>query len=73
MNFIDKKVSVKHATGILAKNGIEVNESEASTILDFLYRMAKTYNKKDGGQNSNDLKEKSNPEKMLQGTHYHVF
>ncbi|MGJ1312231.1 MULTISPECIES: hypothetical protein [Sphingobacterium] len=45
MNFIDRKVSDKRAIAILAKNGIQVNEEEASVILDFLYLVAKNYNK----------------------------
>lgn len=47
MNFTDKKVSVNRAITILAKNGIEVNDDEATVIVDFLYLMAKNY-KKDG-------------------------
>jgi ribosomal protein S26 len=46
MNFIDKRVSIKHAIAILAKNGIRLDEKGASIILDFLYLVAKTYNKK---------------------------
>ncbi|MFD1769586.1 hypothetical protein [Sphingobacterium suaedae] len=45
MNFIDKKVSVKRAIAILAKNGIQVDEDEGTVILDFLYLMAKNYKK----------------------------
>lgn len=45
MNFIDKKVSDKRAIATLAKDGIQVNEEEASVILDFLYLVAKNYNK----------------------------
>lgn len=51
MNFIDKRISVKHAITILTKNGIRVDEKEASIILDFLYLMAKTYSKKYSGHN----------------------
>ncbi len=47
MNFSDKKVSVKRAIAILAKNGIEVDDDEATVIVDFFYLMAKNY-KKDG-------------------------
>lgn len=46
MSFIDKKVSVRRAITILAKNGIEVNEGEAKVILDFLYLMAKNHKKR---------------------------
>jgi len=45
MNFTDKKVSVKRAITILAKNGIEVDDDEATVIVDFLYLMAKNYKK----------------------------
>lgn len=45
MNFTDKKVSVKRAMMILAKNNIEVDEEEATVILDFLYLMAKNHKK----------------------------
>lgn len=45
MNFIDKKVSVKRAITILAKNGIDVNDDEITVIIDFLYLMSKNYNK----------------------------
>ena len=44
-NFRDKKISVKHAITILAKNNIEVNEAEATLILDFLYHIAATFQK----------------------------
>lgn len=42
-NFIDRKVSVKRAITLLAKNKIPVNENEAATILNFLYHIAKAY------------------------------
>ncbi|HEY0243929.1 MAG TPA: hypothetical protein VGC01_00055, partial [Mucilaginibacter sp.] len=42
-NYRDRKVSVKRTISVLAKNNIQVDESEAGVILDFLYRMAKTY------------------------------
>ncbi len=45
MNFIDKKVSVRRAITILAKNGIEVDDDEANVIVDFLYLMAKNLTK----------------------------
>lgn len=45
MNFIDKKVSVKRAVAILAKNGIQLDDEEAIVIIDFLYLMAKNYKK----------------------------
>ncbi|WJK01283.1 hypothetical protein [Elizabethkingia anophelis] len=45
MNFIDKNVSVKQAIIILAKNGIQINENEATIILELLYLVSKNYNK----------------------------
>jgi hypothetical protein len=42
-NFTDKKVSTKQAVTILAKNGIKVNEDEATVILNFLYLVAKLH------------------------------
>ncbi|MGH2624831.1 MAG: hypothetical protein ACRDE7_14275 [Sphingobacterium sp.] len=45
MNFTDKKVSVRRAIKILAKNGIEVDDDEANVIVDFLYLMAKNHTK----------------------------
>lgn len=44
-NFKDKRISVKRAIAILAKNKIAVNDNEASVILDFLYHIATAYNK----------------------------
>lgn len=55
MNFIDKKVSDKRAIPILAKNGIQVTEEEASVILDFLYLVAKSYNKPEKAQEAESL------------------
>ena len=45
MNFTGKKVSVRRAITILAKNGIEVDDDEANVIVDFLYLMAKNHTK----------------------------
>lgn len=45
MNFNDKKVSIRRAITILAKNGIEVDDDEATVIVDFLYLMAKNHAK----------------------------
>lgn len=55
MNFIDKKVSDKRAIAILAKNDIQVNEEEANIILDFLYIVAKNYNKPEKAQEAESL------------------
>jgi len=56
MSFIDKKVSDKRAIAILAKNGIQVSEEEAGIILDFLYLVAKNYNKPDEDQEAESLR-----------------
>ncbi len=45
MNFTDKKVSIRRAIAILAKNGIQVEDDEATVIVDFLYLMAKNHKK----------------------------
>lgn len=45
MNFIDKKVNINQVIKILAKNDIEVDDEEASAILDFLYLISKNYSK----------------------------
>jgi len=49
MKFQEKKVSIKSAIIILAKNKIEVNANEAVVILDLLYLIAETYKKTDCG------------------------
>ena len=51
------------AMSILAKNGIQVDNTEASVILEFLYIIAKNYNKHRANQNAPNLKENSNLEK----------
>lgn len=42
-SFTEKKVPVKLAIATMAKNNIKISETYAVIILDFLYRMAKTY------------------------------
>lgn len=64
MNFTDKKISVKQAITILAKNSIEVDDDEATVIVDFLYLMAKNYKKEEEEKNQNP-KEKSNFNKIV--------
>ncbi|MGB6093342.1 MAG: PTS sugar transporter subunit IIBC [Moheibacter sp.] len=64
MNFIDKKVSVKQAITILAKNGIQVDDEETAVILDFLYFMAKNYKKTEEGRTSETPKRNRTPGKM---------
>ena len=60
MNFKERKISTGQAISILAKYGIELDYDEANIILDFLYLMAKNYNKNEKVENSYNLKEKSN-------------
>jgi hypothetical protein len=59
-NFTVKKVSLKGAIKILAKNRVEVNEDEAAIILDFLYHIAQSYYKHDAHKKMSNLKGKSN-------------
>ena len=40
-HFKDRNVSIKKAVYILAQNNIDVDEDEATIILDFLYLVAK--------------------------------
>jgi hypothetical protein len=63
MNFVDKKISVKRAIALLAKNGIQVDDNEATVILNFLYLIAKTY-QYDSNLGLKNLKEKSNCQKV---------
>jgi len=41
--FSTRKVSVELAVRILSRNGIQVNKEDGQIILDFLYRIAKTF------------------------------
>lgn len=59
-SFTDRKISLKRAISILAKNNIEVNDKEAGIILDFLYLVARNGNQKKLYKKRADLKEKSN-------------
>lgn len=52
------------AISILAKYGIDLDYNDANTILDFLYLMAKNYDKEEKVENSHNLKEKSNIVKL---------
>lgn len=45
MKFQEKKMSIKRATSILAKNNIIVDEYEANAILNFLYLIARNCQK----------------------------
>jgi len=56
INFIDRKISLNRAVAILAKSNIEVNDSEAAIILDFLYHIAQNYNKYIVHQKRDNLK-----------------
>jgi hypothetical protein len=64
MNFKERKMSANQAISILAKYGIELDYDEANIILDFLYLMAKNYNKNGKVENSHNPKEKSNLPKL---------
>ena len=44
-NFRVRNISSKRAVQILAKNNIEINDSEAAIILDCLYQIAQNHNK----------------------------
>jgi hypothetical protein len=44
-NFTVRNISLKRAVEISAKNNIEVNDSEAAIIPDFLYHIAQNHNK----------------------------
>jgi len=48
--FIDKRISPKKAVEILRQNDVQVSEEEAAVILDFLYVIAKTYNRNEESQ-----------------------
>ena len=43
--FPSRKISTKQAVKILKKNGIQVTDEQAISILDFLYLIAKTISK----------------------------
>lgn len=64
MNFIDKKVSVKKAIAILARNDIQVNEEEAVSIIDFLYLIAKNYQVTPHAPDAEALRRNRTSEKM---------
>jgi|HubBroStandDraft_5_1064220.scaffolds.fasta_scaffold247384_2 hypothetical protein len=63
-NFNDKKISVKRAAAILAKSKIQVDDNEAAIILNFLYEIAKTYNKIDSDQKPTPLSRNRTAKKM---------
>ncbi|TSJ44439.1 hypothetical protein FO440_09745 [Mucilaginibacter corticis] len=42
-HYREKRVSLKQAVSVLARNNVEVTEDEASVILDFLYQIATAY------------------------------
>jgi hypothetical protein len=44
-NFTVRNISSKRAVQFLAKNNIEINDSEAAIILGFLYQIAQNHNK----------------------------
>jgi len=56
MNFIDKKVSVQQKIETLGRQGIHVDDEEATIILDFLYLMSKNYKKIQKDENTGTLR-----------------
>lgn len=61
--FSERKVTISQTIRILYRNGIEIDEEEAKTILDFLYLLAKTAAKPETqAENTQHPKRKSNPE-----------
>lgn len=56
MNFIDKKVSVQQTIETLGRQGIHVDDEEATIILDFLYLMSKNYKKIQEDENTGTLR-----------------
>lgn len=56
MNFKERKISNRQAISILAKYGIDLDYNEANIILDFLYLLAKNYDKREKVENSNNPK-----------------
>lgn len=56
MGFVDRKVSVNRAIVMLAKNGIDVDDSEATVILDFLYFISKNCDKPEEEKDVETLK-----------------
>lgn len=66
MNFIDKKVSVKKAIAILARNGVQVDDDEAIVMLDFLYLMAKNYKKPETEKKSNPNEKSNSPKNTIE-------
>lgn len=61
MDFIERKVFNAKAIALLAKNGIEINDKDATiVILNFLYLMAKIHNRKISLKDTYIPKENSN-------------
>lgn len=54
-NFTVRNISSKRAAQNLAKNNIEVNESEAAIILDFLCQIAQNRNKHEAYEKTKSL------------------
>ena len=73
-DFSTRNVSVELAVRILNRNGIQVNKENAQIILDFLYRIAKTF-KTQNKEDTCKLKPKEEIEPMesallLSSKHY---
>ena len=66
MNFIDKKVSVQQTIETLARQGIHVDDEEATVILDFLYLMSKNHKEIEEEENTRPLTGNRTSEEILQ-------
>ena len=64
MSFGERKISINRTISILAKNKVEVNEDEATIILDFLYHIAVTFHKHESAKICSNLKETSKRRKL---------
>jgi site-specific DNA recombinase len=71
-SFTEKKVPVKLAIATMAKNNIQISETYAVIILDFLYRMAKTYDFK-GTENSRTISRYRTNTKLRRDHHKPTF
>jgi hypothetical protein len=63
-SFKERKVSIKKAICILAQNSINIDNDEATVILNFLYVIAKSTQLQKVAPDLNNLNRKSNSEKM---------
>ena len=64
-SFKERNVSIKKAICILAQNSINIDDEQATVILNFLYVIAKSTQLQNVAPALNDLNGKSNSEKAL--------